>query len=268
MFDGLFFGTISAIFPPGDKRNSNKSQYEYEVILTGELYSQMYVRCIKLDLFGGAQFHADDVILDEGYRVFLMFPRGDSQMGVILGGSRQVETPQKEEGEGPRRLIRFNELEQEINTDGDYSIKVKKTEEDEPDAEFTISNKTIILDTHPEEEACSVVMDRETQHITIKTKDITLELTGKKSITVKGDVDITTEGSVNITAKKDCKVQAKSVEIEADTAKVTAKQKASIEAQTIELAGAEGQVLTTATQPACYVTGAPFVGSTKVKAGS
>jgi len=268
MFEGLFFGTISEVFAPDDERNSNKSQYEYEVILTAELYSQMYVRCIKLDIMGGAQYHADDVILDKGYRVFLMFPRGDSQMGVILGGSRQIETPQKTEGDGPRRLTRFNELEQEITSEGDYSLKIKQTEDADPDAELTITNKQIVLDTHPAEEACSIKMDRETQTMTISTKDMIVEITGQNTINVKGDVTLTTEGTVNITAKGDCKVDAKSLEAKVDNAKITASQKVDVKAQTIELAGAEGQVLTTATQPTCYVTGAPFKGSTKVKAGS
>lgn len=267
-FNGLFFGTISEVFPPDSDQNSNKAQYEYEVILTGNLYSQMYVRCIAMDLLGGGLLHSDDIILDRGYRVFVMFPRGDSQLGIIIGGSRQRNDPQENEGDGPRRRIRLNEVQEDISSEGEYSVAIKPSENGPAEAELKISNKEIVLDAHPSLGDTSITLNRDTPSITIKTKDLSMELTGNKTINITGDASIKVGGSVDITAAGDATIKAKKLSAEfVQEAEIKAAQKVSVQALEVNLAGKEGQVITTATQPTCYVTGIPFKGSIKVKAG-
>lgn len=268
-FNGLFFGSVSEVIPPDDNRNTNKSQYEYEVILTGNLYSQMYVRCIAMDPFGGGELNADDIILDTGSRVFLMFPRNDPQMGVIMGGSRQRNTPQKTEGVGPRRLTRFNEVQQEITADGEYELSIRADEDSDPEAELKVTREAITLDTHPLIGNTSVKLDRENKTITIKTKDMVIELEGNKTLNVVGDASIKVGGKADITIAGDASIKAKKLVAEfIQEAEIKAAQKVSVDALEVNLAGKEGQILTTATQPTCYVTGIPFKGSLKVKAGS
>lgn len=278
LLTGLHFGTIEKVVPPSDDKNESKTQYEYEVNITIDRFASIPVKCILMDRFGGWYDEYEDRILTAGTSVFVMMPRGNRVTGVIIGMPRMSTVAQTEPTGKPladppystaspgfpssrryeKYFLNFTETYEKNTTLGEWTfkhdlgpfIKVEGTK-------VTISNGA-------------------TETITIGEGSVTVEavdakIDAKKSVEVKalgGDINVTaTIGNVNVKANE-VKVNCKTVDVKCKDAKIVA-NKVDIKA----LSGIDlnkilgGMVLTTMTQPTCYVSGIPFKGVPNVKAG-
>lgn len=271
---GIYFGTIQEVFPPSSSDNSSKYQYEYLVDIKAARYGTVPSKCIRVDPTGGHLFNYDDIILSVGATVFVAFPNGVTTIGIILGGTRKVASAQKEEEEGtPRRHQRFNEIEQIINPAGDYilrhsSVNISKG------PNFNLNRDIIKIDDGgffgQGVGSQSIEFDRLGRTVTVNAGTLTIEVKKGATLNVIGDVTIDCFNAT-VNAKADVKVSGLNITLESKTkAVLDAKLEASIKAQIIKLNGdgVPGQVITTLTQPTCYVTGIPFQGSKTVLAGS
>ncbi len=265
-FQGLFFGVVQQVFPPDHEQNKSKFQYEYQVIMTGAGYSTIPVRAIVMDRLTHVN-NSEDVILDINSRVFLEFPMNDSTVAVIIGGSRSRPEVQPTSTRAVYRN-RINETEYEVGDEGELSLRLR----DQPDGpigpELELTKELITIYGDKEAADNGILIDRTNKKITIKTGDWEVTTEKKGTITIGGDANIVVKGKANIEAG-DTTLKTKKLTAKIDgNAEITVSGKLTAKAQFIELNGNEGMVLTTATQPACYVTGVPFKGSLKVKAGS
>lgn len=264
-FSGTFFGIIEQVFPPDHKLNQSKYQYEYQVVMTGDLYCTLPVRAIVMDRFPHL-YNSEEIVLDKGSKVFLLFPRNNSSYGVIIGGSRS----RPEAMQTTKRAVyrnRINETEYEVGDEGELSLRLR----DQPDgiigAELELTKEQVTLYADKLLQDNGIKLDRKGRKMTFTTGDWEVLATGDAKLTIAGDADIKVAGSAKITAKE---VDVKSQSLKATilgNAEVKVAGKLSAKAQFIELNGEVGGVLTTETQPACYVTGIPFMGSLTVKAG-
>jgi len=254
--DGMYFGTIEQVLSPKDSFNMSKYQYEYIVLITCDLYSQMPVRCIALDPFGS--FNAfQDTIFDVGHRVFVALPNGDRTLGVIIGGSRFYGVA-TDPALGLHLSRRFNEVTESFTKAGAYTI----VSDDGPN--FALKKTSITLDDASGEK---IILDKVNKKITIECKDWSVEVKGTCVINVAGkatvsaaEADVNIKGKANVIAG-DARVQA------SGAVDVKAGGNVSIDGSLVKMNGGDGGVLTTVSQPRCYVTGVPFVGSGTVKAG-
>ena len=88
---GFYFGMVTNVYSPKDKENASKYQHEYQVLVTGEDYSSIPCRCIRIDAAGsGDDF--DDTILQVAAKVLVQFPRGDASLGIIIGSTRAYDS--------------------------------------------------------------------------------------------------------------------------------------------------------------------------------
>lgn len=269
---GITFGTILEVYPPNHKNNISKFQYEYLVSCANELQSSVESQCVKADMFTGGIFNYSDVTLGVGYTVFVAFPLGDTSTGVIMGCSRKEASVMPEEG-GIRHKQRFNDIESYINHAGEWGIgyvsadipvgpNVKLTKDD-----YTISDGGTAGDGS---DAQSVLIDRVGGKITINSGDWDLTVNRQANINVTGDLNISC-ANAKVESKGDVEVKATNAKVDAKlNVEVKAGIQAKVNAKFVKLNadGIAGQVLTTATQPVCYVTGIPFIGSFSVLAGS
>jgi phage gp45-like len=268
---GTYFGTVDEVLAPGSKRNASKYQYEYIVNLKGDRYSIVPTRCIALDNSGGGIFNYEETVLALGAMVYVTFPGGDTSVGLIIGASRKA--PEKQEEAGSRYKKRFNEIENIINKDGKWSIGYKSAiitqgPKVELDKDSIKINDGGMLGTGVD--AQSVEIDRKSKKITIKAGEWTLDVSKNATINIIGNAKISCLNAT-VDAKMNVKVSATNAEVTAkNKVTVDAKREVSVKARTIKLNAdtMPGDVLTSLTQPSCYVTGIPFLGSQTVKAGS
>ena len=275
---GVYVGTIQEVYPPGHNLNETRGyQYMYEVAVVTELSAFLPVKCVRVDPIGG-EFNYDDLILVVGQQVFLGFPFEDSTRGVILGSSRQVDEDQEVDGD-VRWKRRLNEIDQSISFDGVWKLGHKSTSL--LGAEFygpsiTVSKDILLIDdggvngdqTSPQ----TVEVDARNRTIKINSGEWTLQAESGVTINVSaGDVSVSCLNA-SVDAKQEATVKAgTNVSVDAGAnAKVTAGGNAAIEGSQVFL-NSKGLpldgVITTKTQPTCYVTGIPFKGSTTVLAG-
>ena len=276
---GIYVGTIQDVYPPGHDQNDTQGyQYVYEVAVFTEMFAYLPVRCVRLDPIGGL-FNYDDLILTVGQQVFLGFPFEDSSKGVILGSSRQEEESQEEEG-----LIRWkrrlNEIDNSISSEGVWKLgHVSIT----PPLNTKFYGPSVIIDKDTlliddggvngdQVSPQSIEIDARNRTIKINSGEWTLQAESGVTINVSaGDVNVSCLNA-SVDAKQQATVKAgTNVSVEAGgNAKVTAGGNASIEGSQVFL-NSKGLpldgVITTKTQPTCYVTGIPFKGSTTVLAG-
>lgn len=232
--NGYYFGTITNVYEPKDKINSSGYQYQYQVLITADEYAQLPCRCIRGDIFG-TNDDFEDVVLEVGAKVMVMFPRGDSSLGIIQGGTRHYPAGQNA-SLGKHWRNRFNSIVRYIDKDGNYSV----TSDSGPS--FKLTKNTVELNDSVGEK---IVLDKASKTITIDAKDLKINIKNAMSVTVSGDVTL------------NCK-----------NVDVTASNNATITAKEINLNGDMGEVLTTKTMPLVdNITGQPSIGVRNVKAG-
>lgn len=263
----MYQGVVSKVIPPTDSASLTKYQYEYEVVVTLDKGVQQIYKCICMDGLFGSPIDFEDRILDQNYRVFVMFPRGQPQLGVIVGGSRKAKIKQKKQGRGPRYLKHFREVEQEITSQGELFLRTLDADEGPTASQIKLTKENLELTSNEDKSTNYIKLDQSTESITIKTGQLEITVQKNSEITISGNAKLTVRGSVNLECE-DATVKAKTITAEANTATVKATQSLKIDSMKVVVAGDEGQVLTTMTQPNCYISGAPFVGSKKVFAGS
>lgn len=263
----MYMGVISKVIKPTDSASMTKYQYEYEVEMALDGGMLQTYRCICVDGQFGSPFDFEDQVLDKNYRVFVMFPRGLPQLGIIIGGSRKSNVKEKVEGNGPRYLKHLRETEQEVTSDGEYSIRTL-TKSDGPTAsEIQLTKTQLVITSNKDKSTNTITLDQDDVSITVKTGTLTITVENNSKIAINGNATLDVKGDITINCS-DAKIKADNIKADVKNATVKASQNVKVEAMKVTLAGDEGQVLTTMTQPTCYVTGAPFKGSTKVFAGS
>src|SRR5271157_1226651 len=90
--NGIYVGTIEKVYPPNDINNSNKYQYEYSLLVTGDNFSTIPCNhCIKSD-DDGFNDDYEDKVLKPGASVLVAFPRIGSGAGIIMGAVRGYTT--------------------------------------------------------------------------------------------------------------------------------------------------------------------------------
>ena len=259
---GFYFGTIEDVIFPTDPRSASKYQVEYIVsVIVGDTFSSMEARCVIMDEFGSPKDY-NDKRLEPGYKVFVAFPRGDRTFGVIIGGTRFWPKAQTDKGRTAER--RYREFTVTHADDGSYTMKSDAG----PNLKIE-KNKITIDDSNGD----TVVFDKEKRSISVTAKDSSITMRdpdggdATMKVNVAGPVSInaksakvTIEGAATVTAKE------ATINTSGDT-KVKASGKVSVDGKTVELNGATGDVMTTETQPFCFVSGLPYVGSKTVKAG-
>jgi hypothetical protein len=265
-FIGTFFGIIQKVYPPSDSKNVSKHQYEYDVVITMEPYTQRTSRCIKNDPSCGSTVNFEDEVLDTGQRVFVVFPLADRTMGVIIGGSRSLLIGSKEED--IKWLKCFNLFEQKIDSDGVWTVKsyldpLKQT----VGGNISINNQKVRIGDNltlsPIEDY--IEFDGASGKITIKAGTWEVSVLKGANITVIGDINVKCNNA-NIQATGTVDVKAQTINATAlNSINLKSASSINIDSASIVLNKGAGQVLTTVSQPTCYVTGLPFMGSTTIK---
>lgn len=266
-FLGMFFGTINKVYVPSDSQNISGHQYEYDVVITMEPYCQRVSRCIKSDPSCGSTVNFEDEVLDLGQRVFVEFPLADRTMGVIVGGSRSIPLGTVEED--IKWLKCFNMFEQKVDSDGVWTVKsyldpLKKT----VGGNISINDQVVRIGDNQTLSAVEdyIEFDGTSNSITIKAGTWTVNVLKSANITITGDVTIQCNNA-NVQATGTVDIKAQTVNATALTdINLKSASAVNIDAPSIVLNKGLGQVLTTISQPTCYITGLPFIGSTTVKA--
>lgn len=264
-FEGMFYGTIEQVFPPDHQQNLSKYQYEYQIRMIGDLYSTVPVRAIYMDGFPHV-YGSEERILDKGSKVFIQFPRNMSSVGVIVGGSRSRPEAMTTSSRAVLRN-RINETEYEVGEGGELTLRLRNQPDGPigPEIEMTKDSVNIYADKFLSDNG--ILIDRLQKKLTILTGDWAVTTTGDATLTIAGDATINVKGKASVNAGEvDVKTKKLSATV-LGNAEVTVSGKLTAKAQFMEFNGSVGGVLTTETQPACYVTGVPFMGSLTVKAG-
>lgn len=182
----LFFGQVEAVFNPSDAQNSGKYQFEYQVLVTVDNYAQIPVRCIKMDPYGSYSNY-EDAKLAPGYRVFVMFPRGDRSLGVIMGGSRQYNGGPQQASDGYYWRHRFNGVNQGVDLNGFWKV----ISDQGPFASVTTSQ--VILNDGATE---SIVLDKAAQTLTVNSNTLKVIVNGDATVQVGGNAQVTVTGKL------------------------------------------------------------------------
>jgi hypothetical protein len=257
--DGLYYGTIQQVFPPGSPQNLNKYQYEYSLVVTTRNYSQMPIQhAIKSDAFG-APDDFDDATLDVNQKVLVMFARAYSGLvtAIIIGAIRN--SPTITAGDlGYHWLRRFNRIEQRVDKDGNFSV------ESDEGPNLRVNTASVVLDDSVGEQ---IVLDKQNKILTLKGNALSVIIEGDANVQIKGKATVSC-ASLEATVGGAARLTSKSLEANVSgEAKVNATGKCQVNGSEVDLNGSVGNVVTTATHPTDYVTGIPIMGSTKVKAG-
>lgn len=241
--EGYYFGMITNVYLPTDKENASKYQYEYQVLITGEDYAQIPVRCIRQDSFGSRD-DFEDVILNVADKVMVKFPRGDRSFGIIESCTRNYVVPQ-DPSLGRHWRNRFNKIVRMIDKDGNYSV----TSDQGPN--LHVKTDKIILDDSAGQK---VTFDKKSKTLTIECNELKVQVVGNATVDVKGNLKATVGGDMtaNVTGKATVKIGGD----------------AKIDAANIFLNGSGGKVLTTKTDPVVdTIWGQPTEGVETLKAG-
>jgi hypothetical protein len=237
----VYYGIIEASYPPDSPQNQNKNEYEYTVSIEYENASVVPVEhVVRSDEFGAFDDH-NSVTLLTGQRVIVLCPRARIMSAIIIGAIRCYSKPM-DSSKGHYWLRRFNQIENEITEGGKWKLR----SDNGPFMELW--RKRIILDNSLGE---SITLDGDSNTLQINARSLNIVVNGNAVMTASGNTTINA-AEANINATGNANIKCKIAKIDADKA---------------EICGAEGEVITTKTQPTCYVTGIPFVGSKKVKAG-
>ena len=259
--DKLYTAIIEKVIEPGaDGDLSNGYQYQYQVLINGEHWSTFRAICVRMDQAAGRDY-TEESILSTGLRVFVMFPCGSKSLGIILGCSRQYLAPQ-DPSRGKYWARRFNLITETIEKDKTWQLKHDL-------GPFVKVEGQIVTVS---DSYCNEVIIKAGTPLGGGSVDINA---GALNVTVKGDVTLNATGDIKVTASN-ATVTAQNVELKATSVKatvagdvsLTATGNVDVKATAVNLNQIlGGQVITTMSQPTCYVTGIPFVGVPTVKAG-
>jgi len=251
-------GTIIDVISPDNEKSLSKKQYEYTVLAIGRQYARVPLQhAVYKDDFADADDH-EFRVLRKGIRVLVACPRKDAYAPIIVCTLKQdSRAPSIKEGVIWER--RFNEITTNINRFGEWNLI------SDSGPNIKVEKQKIIID---DASGQSIVWDTKTKHITIKANEFDVTVTGDVNINAVGNVRVNCN-KADIIAKKDINVKCKNLKATASgEADIKAAKDVKVNGLFVKLNGEEGEVLTDRTQPACYVTGIPFIGSKRVKAGS
>ncbi len=253
----VYYGTIEEVVPPNNNQNKTGTEYEYNVLIDYHNGASVLLRNVRrADAFGaGDDF--EDLVLLRGQRVLMLCPKGQIYHSYIIAGIRSAFR-KTDVAKAHHYLRRFNEIENLIDNLGTWSIK------SDQGPNISVGREKIILDASSGD---SITIDKTNKLVQITTNKWDVVVNGNATIKVSGDASLSAK-NISATAEENLSVKCKKANIDAQSEVTVKTQKAKIDAKQVTVAGEEGQVITTATQPTCYVTGIPFVGSSKVKAGS
>lgn len=239
----FYFGKVTEVYPPNHPNSKSKYQYEYQVLITGDDYAQLPVRAIRNDSYGMGDDH-EDQILEKNANVFVLFPRGEASMGIILGGGRFFGKAQ-DPALGKYYLRRFNKIE--VGIDKDYNYMVKS----DSGPKLQLKTDKILLDDSVGE---SITLDKAAKTLTIEAN--------KWIVNIKGDANITVDGNLTATVSSDATIKAKNVNVTADIS-------AKVKANTISLNGDTSPITTEESHQNVIdlITGVPCIGVQTVKSG-
>lgn len=249
----ICLGKIEEVYEPKNPKNLSKHHYEYLVSLFVGNVSKSPVRCVGMDGFGHFYDNSDTVFSVQSY-VYIFFINGDCSAGVILGAPRKFHQPMRPE---VYKTIRFNSIA--VNWLQKKCFQI--ISDDGP--QFLLDSNTIKLDDSNN----TIELNKTKKTITLQCDDwrVIVRRSAKIEVTEKAEIlaknaDIVVKDKVNLKCK-DAFVEM------SGSGKIIAKKNVEVQGQNILLNGGSGNVLTTLSQPTCYVTGAPFKGSSTVKAG-
>jgi hypothetical protein len=151
----------------------------------------------------------EDATLLIGTKVYVMFPRGDMSMGVIIGGVRQFSLP-TDAAKGHHWQRRFNEIVQSCDKQGAYTVrsidgpfvKIEKKKvtisniQVDPGRDTVKSDDTEIVE--------SIVLDSATKTLTITARELKIQVKDPKD--AKGNVTLDVSGNVTVNVKKNANV--------------------------------------------------------------
>ena len=188
----------------------------------------------------------------------VVFPQGEILAPIIVGCLKSAEYTQTL-ADGVNYTRRFQEITTNINRFGEWSV----TSDDGPN--IRVEKEVIILDASQNQK---IVIDKTNKKISVDAGDFDVTLTGNATINVTGNVTLSCD-KASVTAKGNIDAKCKDLSVNASgAANVKASKDVKIDGKSVLMNKGTGEVLTTLTQPTCYVTGIPFQGSKTVKAGS
>jgi hypothetical protein len=273
----FYFGKVTEVYPPNHPKNRSKYQYEYAILITGDDYSQLPCQAIRNDSSGMIDDYEDEVLSVDA-NVFVLFPRGDISMGVIMGGGRNFKTAQ-DVRKGKYFLKRFNRIEMGIDKDFNFMVK----SDSGPFAQVH-TNKVELNDSVGE----SIKLDKDKRVLYINANNIDIVIRTDKdsfaNITVEGNLNAKVSKNATIqadvmtaTVNKTLTANAKDVSVTASSsAKVKCKEltaeasgKAKIKATSISLNGEASPITTEQSHLGVVdlITGVPVNGVKTVKSG-
>lgn len=250
--------TVTKVVGPDSADSKSKKRLEYDLLSFGKDGARTEIRsAVQLDRFADADDY-EYRVLRPGARVVVVFPKGEVLAPIIIGCLTGAGHSQKL-GDGVNWTRRFQEITSNINRFGEWSV----TSDDGPN--IRVEKEIIILDASNGQK---ITIDKTNKKITVDAGDFNVTVTGNATINVTGNVTLSCD-KATITAKGNADVSCKDLNVTAKgKANIKASGKVSLKGSVAEINGSDGDILTTTTQPTCYVTGIPFQGSSKAKAGS
>lgn len=254
--DFIFHGVIDRIVPPNNPANRSRTTYEYDVLIDYHNGSTALLEGVQyLDSSGSGDDYRDKTFM-VGQRVIVICPKQDLFDAYIIGGPRSASKA-TDIRKAHHYLDRFNEIETFIDNLGGWHVK------SDLGPNINVEREKITLDASSGD---IITIDRVNRQINIETNRWNVVVKGDANIQVQGQAQVSAN-NITATARNNVSISSKNATINASKEAVIKTKSAKIDANKVSIAGEQGQVITTKTQPACYVTGIPFVGSTKVKAG-
>jgi len=239
-------GTVTRVYYPDDRENTNKRVTEYDLFVTernrrGNLCINPYYKCTVLDLFGGmGDVHrwtlrpsTDLTPLDpadqDGSQVLVLCVHGDRQNAYIVGATKHRLGPADSRADGHHYDFEFNGWRMAVNDDGECTMTYKsKTDTSgvpqDPASggsfvKFEKDGSIVINDN----EACLIRLDKPTSDITIETsgRDIVVRAARDMNTAVErdmvadagGDWTTTVGGETLVDSKGNTKVKAPLIEL-------------------------------------------------------
>ena len=234
-------GTVTRVYYPDDRENTNKRVTEYDLFVTerngrGNLCINPYYKCTVLDLFGGmGDVHrwtlrpsTDLTPLDpadqDGSQVLVLCVHGDRQNAYIVGATKHRLGPADSRADGHHYDFEFNGWRMAVNDDGECTMTYKsKTDvlgvpaDPASGGSFVKFEKdgSIVIN---DDKNCRLRLDKPTADITIETngRDVVIRAKRDQNTEVGGDQNTAIEGDLNT------KVGGKTTIDSGDTAKVKA----------------------------------------------
>jgi hypothetical protein len=139
----------------------------------------------------GSYHNFDDAVLAIGYRVLVMFPRGDRSLGVIMGGSRQYSAGPQQQSDGFYWKHRFNEVETGVDMHGFWKVI------SDAGPFMSVTKTQVILNDSGTE---SIILDKAANTLTVNSTTLKIIATGDANITVGGNLTSDVTGDATVTA--------------------------------------------------------------------